>query len=225
MNKILIIVCAYNSKNHTKKVYDELKDVPNIDLIILDNSSSTDLISDFGPYIHIGFENIEYGGMHDFILNMDKIYSYKYVGIFNNDIFGFTKNHFEVLEKYLKDDVGYVSFSISPEYDKFANIMYPTTKTFREVNFVENVAPIYNIKLLKELSKYSPIHKYALIDKFMSLRCNELMMKNIIIDEVSFHHLRSGVRKEVNSFERYINNHLIETNIWIEKYPELKKYF
>ena len=44
MNKILIIICAYNSKNHTKKVYDELKDVPNIDLIILDNSSSTDLI-------------------------------------------------------------------------------------------------------------------------------------------------------------------------------------
>ena len=57
MNKVLIILCSYNSKNHTKKVYDELKNIQNIDLMVLDNSSSVDLISDFDPYIHIGFEN------------------------------------------------------------------------------------------------------------------------------------------------------------------------
>lgn len=225
MNKVLIIVCSYNSKNHTKKIYDELKDVSNIDLLILDNSSSKDLISNFDPYIHIGFENVEYGGMHDYILNMSRIHSYEYVGIFNNDIFGFTSKHFQVLEKYLNLDVGYVSFSISPEYDKFANIMYPLTDTFREVNFIENVAPIYNVKLLNELSRYMPIHKYALIDKFMSCRSNELGLKNIIIDEMSFHHLRSGVRKEVNTFDQYIQNHSNETNKWIELYPELIKYF
>jgi hypothetical protein len=156
---------------------------------------------------------------------MDKIHSYDYVGIFNNDIFGFTEKHFEVLQNYLNSDVGYISFSISPEYDKFANIMYPLSSTYREVNFVENVAPIYNIKLLNELLKYRPIHKYALIDKFMSSRSNELGMKNIIIDEVSFHHLRSGVRKEVNTFDQYIRNHSFETNKWIEAHPELIKYF
>jgi hypothetical protein len=225
MNKVLIILCSYNSKNHTKKVYDELKNIQNIDLMVLDNSSSVDLISDFDPYIHIGFENVEYGGMHDYILGMDKIHSYDYVGIFNNDIFGFTEKHFEVLQNYLNSDVGYISFSISPEYDKFANIMYPLSSTYREVNFVENVAPIYNIKLLNELLKYRPIHKYALIDKFMSSRSNELGMKNIIIDEVSFHHLRSGVRKEVNTFDQYIRNHSFETNKWIEAHPELIKYF
>jgi hypothetical protein len=224
-NKILIIICSYNSKNHTKKVYDELKLVSNIDLMVLDNSSSLNLISNFDPFIHIGTENVEYGGMHDFILNMNKIYDYEYVGIFNNDIFGFTQEHFNILEKYLNSEVGYISFSISSKYDKFANIMYPITNSFREVNFIENVASIYNIRLLKELSKYVPIHKYALIDKFMSSRCNELGLKNIIIDEISFHHLRSGVRKEVNTFDQYILNHVDETNKWISKYPELRKYF
>lgn len=225
MNKILIIICSYNSKKHTKRVYDELKNISNIDLLVVDNSSSVDLVSNFEPFIHIGTENVEYGGMHDFILNMDKIYYYDYVGIFNNDTFGFTEKHFQVLDKYLNLSVGYISFSISPEYDKSANIMYPTTKSFREVGFIENIAPIYNVQLLKELSKYMPIHKYALIDKFMSSRCNELGLKNIIIDEVSFHHLRSGVRKEVNSFEQYIKNHIDETNKWISEYPELRKYF
>lgn len=225
MKKILIIVCSYNSKKYTKVIYDELKNIPNIDLLILDNSSSLELVSNFEPFIHIGTENVEYGGMHDFILGMDLIDSYEYVGIFNNDIFGFSEAHFEIIKKYLNSDIGYISFSISPEYDKFANIMYPTTKTFREVNFIENVAPIYNIRLLKELSKYQPIHKYALIDKFMSLRCNELGLKNIIIDEVSFHHIRAGVRKECGTFIEYINGHTNATENWISKYPELKKYF
>lgn len=225
MNKVLIIVCSYNSKNHTKRVYDELKNVSNIDLLILDNSSSTELVSNFEPFIHIGTKNVEYGGMHYFILNMDKIYSYDYVGIFNNDTFGFTEKHFQILDRYLNPTIGYISFSIFPEYDKFTNIMYPTTKSFREVGFIENVAPIYNVQLLKELSKYMPIHKYALIDKFMSSRCNELGLKNIIIDEVSFHHIRGGVRKEVNTFDQYVSNHVNETNKWIDKYPELTKYF
>lgn len=225
MKKILIIICSYNSKNHTKKIYDELKSISNIDLLILDNSSSFNLVSNFEPFIHIGTENVEYGGMHDYILNMDMIYDYEYVGIFNNDIFGFSQKHFNILEKYLNSYVGYISFSISPDYDKFANIMYPVTNSFREVDFIENVAPIYSIKLLKELSNYVPIHKYALIDKFMSSRCNELGLKNIIIDEISFHHLRSVVRKEVNTFDVYINNHVKETNKWINHYPELRKYF
>lgn len=225
MKKILIIICSYNSKNHTKKVYDELKNISNIDLLIIDNSSSPELISNFGEYNHIGTENIEYGGMHDYILNMNKIYQYDYVGIFNNDIFGFTQMHFNILEKYLNQDVGYISFSISPEYDKFANIMCPATNSFREVNFIENVAPIYSIKLLKELSKYIPVHTYGLIDKFMSSRCNEINLKNIIIDEISFHHLRSGVRKEVNTLDQYLKNYQKETNNWINRFPELMKYF
>ncbi len=224
MKKVLIIVCSYNSKNHTEKLYNELKNVENIDLLIVDNSSSKDLISNFNPYIHIGFENVEYGGMHDFILNMDSIYSYDFVGIFNNDIFGFTNKHFEIMHRYLNDDVGYCSFSISPLHDKGGRTMYPVTQSFREVDFIENVAPIYNVKLLKELKKYMPVHKYAFVDKFMSMKANENGMKNIIIDEISFHHLRSGVRKEVGSFERYMATHVAETENWIKAYPELRKY-
>lgn len=225
MKKILIIICAYNSKNHTEKLYNELKEVKGIDLLVVDNSSSADLISNFEPHMHIGFENVEYGGMHDFILNLDMIYNYDFVGIFNNDIFGFTNKHFEAVHKYLADDIGYCSLSISPLYDASAGIMYPRTSTFREVHFVENVAPIYNIALLKELKKYMPIHRFALIDIFMSIKSIECGKKNIIIDEASFHHLRSGVRKQTGSFDRYMREHTAAYAEWLRAYPGLKDYY
>jgi hypothetical protein len=225
MKKILIIVCAYNSKNHTEKLYNELKEVKNIDLLIVDNSSSPELISNFEPFIHIGFENVECGGMHDFILNMDLINNYDFVGIFNNDIFGFTNSHFEAVHRYLADDVGYCSLSISPQYDFRAGIMQPVTSTVRESHFIENVAPIYNIKLLKELKKYMPIHKFALIDIFMSIKSLEGGMRNIIIDELSFHHLRGGVRKQVGSFNRYMSDHTAAYVDWLEAHPDLKHYY
>lgn len=225
MKKILIIICAYNSKNHTEKLYNELKEVKGIDLLVVDNSSSADLISNFEPFIHIGFENVECGGMHDFILNMELINNYDFVGIFNNDIFGFTNNHFEALHRYLAEDVGYCSLSISPVHDARAGIMHPVTSTFREVHFIENVAAIYNIKLLKELKKYMPIHRFALIDIFMSIKSIELDMRNIIIDEVSFHHLRGGVRKQTGSFEIYMRDHTAAYNKWLEEHPSLKNYY
>jgi hypothetical protein len=225
MKKILIIVCAYNSKDHTEKLYNELKGVENIDILIVDNSSSAELISNFDPFIHIGFENVEYGGMHDFILNLDLINNYDFVGIFNNDIFGFTNSHFEALHRYLADDIGYCSLSISPLHDARAGTMHPVNSTFREVYFIENVAPIYNIKLLRELKKFMPIHKFALIDVFMSIKSIELGMRNIIIDEVSFHHLRSGVRKQTGSFERYMSGHAEAFTKWLEAYPTLKNYY
>jgi glycosyltransferase involved in cell wall biosynthesis len=224
MKKVLIIVCAYNSKNYTEKLYNDLKDVENIDLLIVDNSSSEEHISNFPPYIHIGYENVEYGGMHDFILNMDSIYDYDFVGIFSNDIFGFSNKHFETLQRYLADDVGYCSFSISPLYDVCAGVMHPVTSTCREVSFIENVAPIYNVKLLKELQKVRPTHKFGLIDVYMSIKSQEMGMKNIIIDEVSFHHIRSGVRKQVNSFENYIGGYVAAHNDWVRAHPDMINY-
>lgn len=224
--KIAIFICSYNSLEYTTRVYNELKDIRSIDLYILDNSSKDNEIPNFNNTIHIGKDNVEFGGMHDWILNWNKFNDYDFIGIFNNDVFGFTHKHFDVLNSYLTDDIGYISFSISREYDKSANSMWtiPGNKS-RQVSFIENVCPIYNKRVLLELKKYSPIHRYALIDYFMSGKSNELGLKNIIIDEVSFNHIRSGVRKLTGSFNDYINKHHIATNEWINKHPELIKYF
>ena len=96
---------------------------------------------------------------------------------------------------------------------------------FRIVNFIENIAPIYNKTLIKELQKYIPIHKYALIDFLMSRKSTELGLKNLIIDENYIHHMRSGVRKKVGSFSSYQANADLETSKWIGQHPELQKYF
>ena len=226
MKKLLIVVCSYNSKEYTRKIYEELKDINKIDLLILDNSDIDEEITDFGNCIHIGYENVEYGGMHDYILNSEYMQKYEFIGIFNNDIFGFTKNHFDILEKYLTENNGYISFSISPEFDKMSGVMHNLPNSnFRETQFIENVAPIYNVKLLNELKKYIPIHKYALIDFFMSKRSLEIGLKNILIDEAFFHHMRSGTRKKTNTFERYQREYKMEEINWTRKYPELSKYF
>lgn len=224
MKKVLICICSYNTKQYTKRIYEEISCSDAIDVMIIDNSSEEKEIPDFGICHHIGYDNVEFGGMHDYILNLSLIWEYKFVGIFNNDIFGFTSDHFQILQKYLNDDSGYISFSVSPEYDKSAGVMYTgEQKTFREVNFIENIAPIYNIKLLGELKKYSPVNKYGLIDWFMSKKSIKMGMKNIIIDEVFFHHMRSGTRKKTGSFGRYLSQHKVAKREWIKRFPEIEK--
>ena len=223
MKNVLVCICSYNTKEYTKRVYEEIAQSDMVDIVIIDNSSEKEEIPDFGKCHHIGYDNVEFGGMHDYILNLPLISKYKFVGIFNNDIFGFTKKHFEILEKYLNDENGYVSFSVSPEYDKSAGIMHTDEKKkFRETNFIENIAPFYNIRLLNELKKYSPISKYGLIDWFMSKKSNQMGMKNIIIDEVSFHHMRSGTRKKTGSYQKYKEQHHVCQEEWAKRYPEIK---
>ena len=92
MRKILIVICSYNTKEYTRRIYEEISQSSLVDVIIVDNSSEEKEIPDFGVCHHIGFENVEFGGMHDYILNLPLISEYKFVGIFNNDIFGFTNN-------------------------------------------------------------------------------------------------------------------------------------
>jgi hypothetical protein len=229
MKKLLLVLCSYNSKEYTKRIYDELSEASDlIDIVVLDNSSEDNLISKFGNYIHIGFDNVDFGGMHDWILSSEFMNQYEFIGIFNSDIFGYTRNHIQVLLKYLNDDVGVVSFSISPEFDKSAGNGGMYTKensVFREVEYIETVAPIFNVKLLLELKQYMPVHKYAFIDFFMSMRSTEIGLKNIIIDSLSFHHIRSGVRKQVGNYNEYIRTADLYSSYWINAYPELADYF
>lgn len=231
MKKNLIFICSYNSKNYTKKLFDELSFcLEYIDIIIIDNSNIKEEICDFGNCIHIGYENVEFGGMHDYILKMPIIENYEFIGIFNNDIFGFTSEHFKILQNYLNENTGYISFSISPDVDKAVTYAHGgimktrENSIFRFSNFIENIAPIYNIKLIKELKKFSPIHKFGLIDYFMSRKSIDMGLNNIIIDNFYIHHVRSGVRKLTGSLQNYYDNGSIETENWKRRFPEIIKY-
>lgn len=229
--KILIAICSYNSKNYTKRLYEELiQSEQYLDIIIIDNSNKEEEICDFGNVHFIGKENVEFGGMHDYTINLPLIEDYNFVGIFNNDIYGFTQDHFVTLQKYLNRKNGYISFSISSEVDKAVEYSHngimknKQNSVYRTTNFIENVAPIYNLALINELKKYCPIHKFGLIDFFMSRKSNELGLDNIIIDEHYFHHIRSGTRKIVGSLQYYLDNGTLETQRWKSRFPEISKY-
>lgn len=227
MSNVLIVICSYNSKEYTRKLYNDICSSEDlVDILILDNSSVTEQIPDFGNVHYMGPENVNFGGMHDWILRSEYLDEYEFIGIFNNDTFGFSSEHFEYLSDFLDyNKHGIVSFSISDEYDKSANIMWTKSDSeVRESNFIENVCPFYNTKLLKILKQYSPIDSYAMIDKIMSNMSITGGYKNIIIDKFNFHHIRSGVRKQVGNFHTYLREHSSTMNAWKNRSPGILKY-
>jgi hypothetical protein len=219
----LTVICSFNTKEFTRKIYDEIGNCEFHDLLILDNSSIKEEIPDFGNVFHISTGNVNFGGMIDWVINSEYVDKYDFIGIFNNDTFGYSCNHIKTLKNYLNNDVGIISFSISREYDKSANCMWtiPNLKS-REVVFIENVSPYFNCKLLKYLRKYTPVHRHGLVDVIFSNISVKLGYKNFIIDEVSFHHLRSGCRKLVGSYDEYLRNQAHEMEKWLTNNPDLK---
>jgi hypothetical protein len=48
--------------------------------------------------------------------------------------------------------------------------------------------------------------------------------KLVVDDRMFIHHMRSGVRKKVGSFDPYINTSSIDLERWQCQFPELRKY-
>ena len=106
--------------------------------------------------------------------------------------------------------------------------MFKIGENYREVYFIENICPFYNVEILKKLHPSIPTHKYGWVDFISSNISNSLGLKNIILDNTSISHMRSGVRKKMNSinssFDEYNKTADYEWIKWIEKNDYLKKY-
>jgi hypothetical protein len=223
--KVLTVVCSYNTKAFTKRIFDEIGTCKGHDFMILDNSNKPEEIPDFGKVHYMGPENVNFGGMIDWVLsNNELLNNYDFIGIFNNDTFGFSCYHIGVLQKYLDKETGIISFSVSPQYDKHAGNMWTRGTSKRESSFIENIAPYFNTELLKYCQKLVPVQKHGLVDMAFSAISIDRGFKNYIIDEVNFHHIRSGTRKLTGSFDDYANTSGCDLARWIEQNPELKKY-
>jgi len=223
--RILTCIFSYNTKSFTERILNEFSKSDDHDIIVVDNSSIKEQIPLCENLRYLGEINVEFGGMMDSVLtDTELLNKYEFIGFLNNDTFGWSNDHIIKMRQIVNESIGIYHHSISPEYDKSARTLWPHTNTLRYVNEIENVAPYYNTNLLKTFSKYCPVQKHGLIDVAISGVCRDINLKQVIDDRISIHHMRSGTRKEVGSYNNYINTAGIDLERWQVQFPELRKY-
>lgn len=225
--KILTIIFSYNSKSYTERILKEFNKNDDHDIVVCDNSNIEEEIPNLENLIHIGPENVNFGGMIDaMLLKWDYLSNYDYIGFLNNDTFGWSNSHIKLMKEFLTSDnnIGIYHHSISRNTDKAARTLWPVSNSTRLVDYIENVAPYYSIKLLDNFRKFVPVQRHGLIDIAISGVCKDIGMKQIIDDRLSIEHIRSGVRKKVGSMDDYLNTAGVDLERWQTQFPQLRKY-
>jgi len=217
----IIFILSHNSKDMTSKVYDSLSKQSN-NVFVLENSyiEEEKFLND--NTIDLGKENIGLGGFYDYICEYVKDKQNIFVGIFNNDISEIDDNFVNIMSKYFKEENGIVHPSLNDEGCPYIH-MKKTGNSFKYANFVETVVPFFNVEVLKELSKYSPLHYYGWVDGLSSkLSKKTLNLNNIVVDETTIKHDRGGVRKKMepidSNYSEYSQNAVRTYNEWLNKY-------
>ncbi len=225
-NDYIIYILSHNSKNYTQRVFNQLKKQTD-NLYVLENSSIPEETFDNEFTINLGVKNIGVGGMYDWIIDKHKNDKNLFIGIFNNDIFNISDNFIECLLPHLNAKTGIIHSSIIDEGCPYP-VMFKQNNNFREVFFIENICPVFNVEILKVLHSSIPIHIYGWVDLICSNISNSLKLKNIIIDKTSITHERSGIRKKMNpidfNFDIYKRNAALEFEKWVYKNPHLQMY-
>jgi hypothetical protein len=198
----------------TNRVYEEIK-CDGHDVVIIDNSSSQEFVPQTGVVHQLGHDNIEFGGMIQWLMaNEELIKEYDFVGFLNNDTYGYNKSHIDALHEFLTPEIGISHWGLYSTDPHAGALSYDNGEDVREVSFVENVCPYYNINLIREFRNYFPLHKHGCIDIVISNKSLALGYKNIVINKTPFHHIRSGVRKLTGSYDRYMHEYNYATAEW-----------
>lgn len=221
----IVFILSHNSKHHTEYVYSELKKQTD-NVIVLENSYIPEKKFLNEDTVDFGEKNIGVGGFYDYII---ETYSDKdlFVGIFNNDIFDIPSNLIEEASKFFNSNVGIISPSLNDPGCPYPE-MFKCGDSYRKVKFVENVCPFYNSKVIGELKSSIPTHYYGWIDVILSKISNFYNFDNIILDSSTVSHIRSGIRKEMESID---NNYSIYSQLagtsyeeWISSRTQLHKF-
>ena len=226
--KHVIFIMSHNSKEMTSQVYETLsKQSDNV--FVLENSYIEEEKFLNKNTIDFGEKNIGVGGFYDYICEYAQDKEDMFIGIFNNDISNIDDNFVNDIEKHFFKDVGIIHPALDDE-----GCPYPQMKkngdTFRYVNFVENVVPFYNVEVLKELSKYIPLHYYGWVDVLASRLSQKVLgLKNMVVDETTIKHERNGVRKKMepidSNYSNYSDNADKTWKEWIDKYNFPETYW
>jgi len=224
----LIFILSHNSKSRTSYVYETLAKQTD-SVYVLENSYIQDRKFTNSKTIDFGEKNIGIGGFYDFVCNYAKDKNDLFIGIFNNDISEISDDFVKRMSKHFKKENGIVH----PALNDFG-CPYPQMKvngdSFRYVNMIENVVPFYNVEVLKELSKYMPLHYYGWVDILASrLSQKVLHLNNVLIDDIVVKHERSGVRKELEPIDSNWSQYQINAERtwreWVNKYNFPESYW
>jgi hypothetical protein len=220
--KYCSVIVSYNSAPLTQRVYTELLKNKKHDIFIVENSSSEDKMFKGDNVIDLGRQNFGYGGCHDFIVRDPRFRKYDFVGIFNNDVFDIPEDYIEVLEKYMKDDVGILSSAINPGGSGWPQMIWrENPEGYRNVLHVEDMAAFLNTKLFDEYCKYMPMDFYGVLDISLCAISDSKGFKNIVVDEVAIGHMLSGGRAMAGTKDAYMAHNGETHDEWMKRCPEL----
>jgi len=228
MNHIIFIL-SHNSKEYTDHVYSALrKQTDNV--FVLENSYIPELKFSNEQTIDLGSNNLGVGGFYDYVINNYCDKENLFVGIFNNDITNIPDNLISRVSEYFKEDVGIISPALDDEDCPRHSPMLPIGNVPRILGpsqFVENVVPFYNTKVLKQMQEFVPVHYYGWVDIALSLMSTEMGLKNVVLDDCILTHIRSAIRKDMEKVDKnysvYMNNAGTTHKEWLDKHPKLKE--
>ena len=223
--KIATVVCSYKSKPLTRRCYDQLRRVGGHDLYVLENSP-TEAESFMVPEtVHMGPENVGYGGMHDFIFKDPRFRQYDFVGIFNNDIYDIPSDFLEKLLPHFADDVGMISPSFNKEGTGWPHMRQLRGDGYREVGHVEDMAAYLNTTLFDKLTSFCPMQYYGILDVQLSRLYAKYGYRLLVIDDMQIGHMLAGAREMAGTKQEYIVRSSEEMNKWHENNPEVKEIY
>jgi len=221
--KILHIICSYNSKNLTERLYKEL--LPQTkDLIVLENSSTPELMFESPHTKDLGRKNIGFGGMHDYIWANEEYKKYDYVAIWNNDVYGIPADFCNRLPNYLHNGIGMAVPALNPEGTGWFH-MRKKGNWIRETQHGEDAVGIFNTKLFPIFEMYSPMDFFGILDVTLSMLSKEEGYTNIIIDALPVTHMLSGARKEAGVNDTYTRESASSLHRWHNQFPHIGELY
>jgi len=186
--RTISIIFSYNDPRRALRCYGELLRTRSADhdVIILDNSRKQD-VPQTPDTVWLGTENVHHGGMIDHVVRRYAEGDYDFVGMLNCDTWGFRPDFMEVLQRHMEPDVGIISPAVL--HGSIWPKMWPSpTGAFRTTNFIETIAPYYNVRLLQQMRELMPFERYGYVDRALSvfsLRCGFV---NRLVDATTIYH-------------------------------------
>ena len=225
--KMAICIVSHNSKDYTNYVVDSLLSQQS-DVFVVDNSTIDDLKYTGSARTHyIVGANVGYGGCFDAILRSNLIDDYEFVGVFNNDLLEIPTDFCTKLHGHLSEEIGIIHPGLRDDGCPYPNMRLDPSQTIKYCTHIENVCPVYSSLVLKEYKKYTPSHYYGFIDYALSAVSIGMGLKNLVVNDTSVKHLRSAVRKSLESTTKNFSDYTSKADrtyvTWINERPDLKR--
>lgn len=227
---VLTVIFSFNTPARTHRCYNELSlNNPSWNkLVVLDNSTEHAKVCWTPDTIWLHPENRGHGGMIDYVLDHFKQeildHEFDYVGMLNNDTYGYHPRFMERLLPILQQpDMGIVSPAILPGGSCWPCMTYdPQNPTmFRASNFVETIAPWYSQSLLRQFFALQPMEWFGHIDRAVSILARKSSLRNVVVDDLPITHEAGKGRDELGTREDYINRWRHTVADWYAAHPEI----